>query len=83
MQLVGIMLSTVRQMEKYKCHMIHSYVDYYTYIYIYMNKPKRTNTSIWKEQRFEWWGTESKMGKGGQLYGDSWKLYFWCEHTVV
>ena len=74
--LEGIMLSEISQMEKDKCHMI-------SFEYGILNKQKnekrKLNKTNLKIQRSDDWlsegkgnGALGKTGEGGQLYGDRW-----------
>lgn len=45
-------------------------------------------THTWNIKQNIWWllerkWGEDKMGKGGQINSDGWKLDFWAEHTIV
>ena len=45
------------------------------------NQAKQKQTGSYREQSSDdqcgWGGVDSKMSKGGQLYGDRWKQKFW------
>ena len=77
----GIMLSEISQMEKDKYCMVSLICGIVFKSSKWTNKTKQRPTHRYREQiggyqRGKGVG-KGKMGKGSQLYGDRWKLYFW------
>ena len=81
MDLEGITLSEISQMEKDKYGMISLICEILKKL---INKNKQTKSIIDKCRcRDQWWllewkgQRESEMGKGDELFAERWKLNFW------